>query len=96
MKYKSLEISKFIKVIPKWEIIQEDRIDKLKRSFKTKDYVETIKYVNAIADIANSEGHHPILLVEFNVVTVWWWTHKIKGLHRNDFIMAAKTDEIFT
>jgi 4a-hydroxytetrahydrobiopterin dehydratase len=89
------EINKYIKVIPEWEIIQEGRIDKLKRSFKTKDYFETIKIVNAIAEIANSEDHHPILLVEFNLVTVWWWTHKIEGLHHNDLIMAAKTDEIF-
>ncbi len=91
----SAQIKEYIQVIPEWNIIQDNSISKLKRSFATKNYIETIKFVNAIADIANSQDHHPILQVEFNLVTVWWWTHKINGLHRNDFIMAAKTDEIF-
>ena len=46
------------------------------------------------AEIAEAEGHHPALLTEWGKVTVTWWTHKIAGLHRNDFIMAAKTDEL--
>ncbi len=45
--------------------------------------------------LAEEEGHHPIILIEWGQVTVTWWTHKIKGLHRNDFIMAAKTDELY-
>ena len=94
-KLTSEQINEYIKIIPEWEVIQDEHINKLVRHFKTKDYHATIKFVNAIADIANSEDHHPILLVEFSSVTVWWWTHKIKGLHLNDFVMAAKTDEIF-
>ncbi len=92
----SEQIKEYIQVIPEWEIIQDDSIKKLKRCFKTKNYIETIKFVNAIAAIANSQDHHPVLQVEYNSVTVWWWTHKINGLHRNDFIMAAKTNETFT
>ena len=45
--------------------------------------------------IAESEGHHPRLTVEWGRVGVEWWTHKIKGLHRNDFIMASKTETLF-
>ena len=90
----SEQIKEYIQIVPEWEIIKDDSINKLTRCFKTKNYVETMKFVNAIADIANLQDHHPILLVEFNSIAVWWWTHKIKGLHRNDFIMAAKTDEI--
>ena len=48
-----------------------------------------------IAELAEKEGHHPALLTEWGRTTVTWWTHKIKGLHRNDFVMAAKTDELF-
>ena len=48
----------------------------------------------AIAELAEAEGHHPALLTEWGKVTVSWWTHKIRGLHRNDFIMAAKTDAL--
>ena len=44
--------------------------------------------------MAEEEGHHPALLTEWGRMTVTWWTHKISGLHRNDFIMAAKTDEL--
>ena len=47
-----------------------------------------------VGALAESEGHHPALLTEWGRTTVTWWTHKIRGLHRNDFIMAAKTDSL--
>lgn len=90
------QINEYIQVIPEWKIIQDGSINKLMRCFKTKNYLETMKFVSAVADVANSQDHHPVLQVEYNLVTVWWWTHKINGLHRNDFIMVAKTVEIFT
>ena len=49
---------------------------------------------NAMGEISEAEGHHPGLLTEWGKVTVTWWSHSIKGLHRNDFIMAARTDEV--
>jgi 4a-hydroxytetrahydrobiopterin dehydratase len=52
-------------------------------------------FTNRVAVIAEEQGHHPLIVTEWGRVAVQWWTHKIKGLHRNDFIMAAKTDEIF-
>jgi 4a-hydroxytetrahydrobiopterin dehydratase len=48
-----------------------------------------------VGELAEEQGHHPALLTEWGKVTVTWWTHKIKGLHRNDFIMAAKTDKLY-
>jgi 4a-hydroxytetrahydrobiopterin dehydratase len=48
-----------------------------------------------VGEQAEEEGHHPALLTEWGKVTVTWWTHKIGGLHHNDFIMAARTDELF-
>ncbi|MCK4912279.1 MAG: 4a-hydroxytetrahydrobiopterin dehydratase [Candidatus Omnitrophica bacterium] len=80
--------------IPEWEIIEEDNINKLTRRFKFKDFKEALTFVNDIGNIAEKEGHHPVMVVEYNHVIVSWWSHKIKGLHRNDFIMAAKTDSI--
>ncbi len=62
--------------------------------FKFKDFVQAGAFTNKIAEIAEQEGHHPAILTEWGKVTVTWWTHKIKGLHRNDFIMAAKTDQV--
>jgi len=51
-------------------------------------------FTNQVGEIAEAQGHHPAILTEWGKVTVTWWTHKIKGLHRNDFIMAAKTDRL--
>ena len=52
-------------------------------------------FANAIGGAAEEQGHHPALLVEWGKVTVSWWTHAIGGLHRNDFIMAARTDALY-
>jgi len=78
--------------VPEWEIVEEDNIKKLTRRFKFKDFKEVLSFVNKIGNISEGEGHHPVMVVEYNHVAVWWRSHKIKGLHRNDFIMAAKAD----
>ena len=57
--------------------------------------LQAIALADKVGEAAEEEGHHPKITVEWGRVGVEWWTHKIKGLHRNDFIMAAKTDEIF-
>lgn len=90
------EIFEFKSHLPQWNIIEEAGIKKLERKFKFKDFKQTLAFVNKIGAIAEENGHHPMLLVEYNQVAVWWWTHKIKGLHRNDFIMAAKTDGLIS
>lgn len=71
-----------------------DGVKRLSRNFSFKDFKQAIKFVNEVANIAESENHHPQIVCEWGRVTVDWWTHKIKGLHQNDFIMAAKTDAI--
>jgi 4a-hydroxytetrahydrobiopterin dehydratase len=89
------EIAELIKQIPDWRIVERDGIKRLEREFKFKNFSEALAFTNEVGQLAESEGHHPALLVEWGRVTVTWWTHKIKGLHRNDFIMAAKTDQIY-
>jgi 4a-hydroxytetrahydrobiopterin dehydratase len=89
------EIAELIKQIPDWRIIERDGIKRLEREFKFKNFAEALAFTNQVGQLAEFEGHHPALLVEWGRVTVTWWTHKIKGLHRNDFIMAAKTDLIY-
>jgi len=59
-----------------------------------KEFCAALDFTNTVGGLAEEEGHHPAILTEYGKVTVVWWTHKIKGLHRNDFIMAAKTDQI--
>ena len=88
------EIANYMQILPDWSIIQDDGMDKLTRTFTFTKFPETMAFVNKVAEIAEEEGHHPVMLVEFRQATVYWWTHKIGGLHENDFIMAAKTDAL--
>ncbi|WP_444994354.1 4a-hydroxytetrahydrobiopterin dehydratase [Aliikangiella sp. IMCC44359] len=88
------ELAELIKQIPDWSVQVRDNIMQLEREFKFKNFKTAIAFTNQVGEMAESEGHHPALLTEWGKVTVTWWSHSIKGLHRNDFICAAKTDEI--
>ena len=84
------EIAKLLPEVEGWEV----RDDKLHKHLKFFDFVEAIDFVNAMAEIAEDEGHHPDFSVHFNEVDVTIWTHAIDGLSENDFILAAKIDEM--
>ena len=88
------EISELRPQIVDWQIKEVDGVKRLERVFKLKNFIEAIAFTNKIGVIAEEEDHHPLIITEWGRVTVQWWSHKIKGLHKNDFIMAAKTDEI--
>lgn len=88
------EIEQLMPQVPDWEVIEVDGMKRLRRTFKFKNFVEALAHTNGVGAIAEAEGHHPAILTEWGKVTVTWWTHKIGGLHTNDFIMAAKTDEL--
>ena len=89
------QISEFLNNYLEWELIEDNQVPQLKRIFKFNDYFGSVDFTKKIADISEKENHHPSILLEWGKVTVRWWTHKIKGLHENDFIMATKTDEIY-
>jgi 4a-hydroxytetrahydrobiopterin dehydratase len=89
------EMKDLLPEIPEWRVREEDSIPRLVRSFKFPDFAKALDFTNRVGAIAEEEGHHPAILTEWGQVTVQWWTHKIRGLHRNDFIMAAKTDDAF-
>lgn len=88
------EIAEFFPQIPQWRLVERDGIKRLERSFNFKDFAEALSWTNKVGALAEAEDHHPALLTEWGKVTVTWWTHKIRGLHRNDFIMASKTDAL--
>ena len=88
------EIASLQPDVPEWEIIELDGIQRLQRVFKLKNFVESLEVTNKIGVIAEEEDHHPLIIVEWGRITVQWWTHVVKGLHKNDFIMAAKTDKL--
>jgi 4a-hydroxytetrahydrobiopterin dehydratase len=77
---------------PDWRVVAGHHLERL---FEFDDFAAALAFTNRVGEIAEAQGHHPALLTEWGRVTVTWWTHKIKGLHRNDFIMAAKTDELY-
>lgn len=79
---------------PEWNIVERDGIPLLQRIFKFKNFADALAFTNKVAALAEQQDHHPRLVTEWGRVTVQWWTHVIRGLHRNDFIMAAKTDEL--
>lgn len=89
------EIQELHPQVPAWDLVERDGIRRLERVFAFDDFAEALAFTNRVGEIAEEEGHHPALLTEWGEVTVTWWTHKIEGLHRNDFIMAAKTDELY-
>src|SRR5438876_1128089 len=77
------------------DVVERDGIKRLRRVFSVDDFAQALEFTKKVGELAAREGHHPALLTEWGRTTVTWWTHKIKGLHRNDFIMAAKTDELY-
>jgi 4a-hydroxytetrahydrobiopterin dehydratase len=86
------EIKEYIKDISAdWKVIDNNRIS---REFFFVSYRHTIDFVNKIADIAENEGHHPVLHIYFGRAVVELWTHSITGLSENDFILASKIDKI--
>ena len=80
--------------VPDWNLIEKNGVPQIERTYEFPDFKSAIAFTNSVGEVAETEGHHPALLTEWGKVTVTWWTHAISGLHRNDFIMAAKTDAI--
>ena len=81
--------------VPEWQVKEVDGVKRLERVFKFKNFAQALEFTNKVGAIAEEEDHHPLIITEYGSVTLNWWTHIIKGLHQNDFIMAAKTDEIY-
>ena len=81
--------------IPDWQVIVVDGVMQLSREFGFSNFEQAMAFSNRVGEIAEAEDHHPAILTEWGKVTVTWWSHKIKGLHKNDLIMAARTDEVY-
>lgn len=78
--------------IPDWQLVELDGEEQLQRVFRFRNFAEAQAFTNRVGELAEAEGHHPAILLEWGRVTVRWWTHSIGGLHKNDFIMATRTD----
>lgn len=89
------EVAELLPHVPEWQLVVRDGIPQLQRIFKFKNYAQSVEFTNKVAAIAEEQDHHPLIVLEWGRVTVHWWTHVVKGLHKNDFIMAAKTDALW-
>ena len=86
------EILEYITVINKGWIVSEDK--KITRDFSFVNFKHTMEFVNKVAEIAEEEGHHPVLHIGYGYAAIELWTHAINGLSENDFILAAKIDRL--
>ena len=89
------DVSQLKAKLPGWQTYEKAAELRLEKVFKFEDFRKAVAFTNQIAQVSNEEDHHPAILTEWGKVTVTWWTHKIKGLHQNDFIMAAKTEHLY-
>lgn len=84
--------STLITRVPRWELSADAK--RLSRRFVFDDFVAAMKFVNQVAVVAEQQGHHPDIGIHWNLVELTLWTHKIGGLHENDFVLAAHIDEL--
>jgi 4a-hydroxytetrahydrobiopterin dehydratase len=93
-KVEEAELAELIREIPEWAPTVIDGVMQLERAFSFRNFRLALAFTNHVGELAEAEGHHPEIVTEWGKVTVRWWTHKIEGLHKNDFICAAKTDAL--
>src|SRR5574340_274148 len=89
------EIRVLLEKVPGWQLIDRDGGPSLTKTFEFPNFIEALDFTLQVGRAAEDQDHHPAILTEWGRVTVAWWTHVVHGLHRNDFIMAARTDSIF-
>jgi 4a-hydroxytetrahydrobiopterin dehydratase len=89
------EIEMLHSQISEWQVREAEGAKRLERVFNFKNFAQALEFTNKVGAIAEGEDHHPMIITEYGRVTADCWTHVIKGLHKNAFTMAAKTDELF-
>ena len=93
-----LDEQEIIELLPQvnlWSLKKIDEIPRLERVYRFKNFADALSFTNKVGQIAEEAGHHPALLTEWGRVTVSWWSHEIGGLHKTDFILAARSDDVF-
>jgi 4a-hydroxytetrahydrobiopterin dehydratase len=89
------EIAERLPSLPGWQIVERESISRLEKSFQVPDFMQALEFVNLIGEMAETEDHHPAILISWGRAVVSWWTFVINGLHENDFILAARTDRLY-
>jgi 4a-hydroxytetrahydrobiopterin dehydratase len=94
-KIEPLQQAEFMQQLPEWKILTDNNIETLKREYTFKTFLESLAFTNKVGGLAEEFNHHPEIITQWGKTTVIWWTHSINGLHKNDFILAAKTDDVY-
>ena len=89
------QIREYLTQLPDWGIVEREGIPRLERSFPFGDFQEALDFTNRVGEMAEEADHHPAILVSWGRAAVSWWTHVFNRLDENDFIMAARTQEMY-
>jgi 4a-hydroxytetrahydrobiopterin dehydratase len=87
--------SELAELLPQWQVKKVEGMKRLESVFKCKNFVHALAFINKVGAVAEEENHYPLVITDWGRVTFNWWSPNIRGLHKNDFIMAAKTDELY-
>ncbi|MCW8935887.1 MAG: 4a-hydroxytetrahydrobiopterin dehydratase [Gammaproteobacteria bacterium] len=90
-----IEIDCLLKELNDWQLVVEQKLPKIMKSYHFKDFISATHFANKIAALAEIENHHPRICIEWGKVNIGWWTHSPGGLFINDFIMAARCDKTY-
>jgi 4a-hydroxytetrahydrobiopterin dehydratase len=88
------EVIEYMKELPGWQIAKDEDVNKLRKVYVFKNFRQALDFTNRVGEVAEEQQHHPTVVTEWGRVTVIWWTHKIRGLHKNDFVMAARCEDV--
>ncbi len=91
----SQQVKGWLVELPGWSVLEDDGVPQLVRDYSFRNFADALNFTNLVGEIAENEDHHPRLVTEWGRVRLSWWTHKIGGLHQNDFIMAAKCEQLY-
>ncbi|HEY5716909.1 MAG TPA: 4a-hydroxytetrahydrobiopterin dehydratase [Motiliproteus sp.] len=89
------EAQQLLRELPEWQRMEQDGISRLVREYRCANFAEALAFTNRVGEMAETMQHHPQITLEWGRVELQWWTHKIRGLHRNDFVCAARSDRLF-
>ena len=94
-KVESADLVNFFKTTEGWELSDDVDFPQVRKSFKVGDFKKAQEFTNLVGELAEEEGHHPSIILEYGKVTVKWWSHKIQGIHKKDLELSKKTDALF-
>lgn len=90
----AFEMGQLQDMLHDWHVEKKGATNQLFRDFMFDNFAQALEFTNKVGALAEEYNHHPALLTEWGKVQVRWWTHSVNGLHKNDFIMAAKTEKL--